>query len=104
MSNSKTRVDKRSGDARFTFFDVGLGACGIVNTDSDYIVALNVEQWDGGSHCFKKINMNYNGKTTTAQITDMCPSCPYKALDLSPSLFGFLASKDLGIIYGDWNF
>ncbi len=33
-------VQKRSGDARFTFFDVGLGACGIVNKDSDFVGLL----------------------------------------------------------------
>jgi hypothetical protein len=48
--------------------------------------------------------MTYNGKTTTAQITDECPGCPYGGLDLSRGLFDFFSDESAGVIYGTWNF
>ncbi|OCB91405.1 expansin family protein [Sanghuangporus baumii] len=95
---------KRDDNGRFTFYETGLGACGGWNNPTDFIVALNEEQWDGGSHCWEKITINYNGKSTQAQIVDLCPGCPRGALDMSPGLFGFLDNPDLGVIYGSWSF
>ncbi|KAF7338437.1 hypothetical protein MVEN_02069500 [Mycena venus] len=100
-------LEKRYSGARWTFYSTGQGACGGWNTDSDFIVALN-QQTFGYSYpspyCWKKISMTYNGKTTTAQITDSCPGCPDGGLDLSPGLFSFFASQDEGVIYGSWEF
>jgi len=104
---AKGDVAERGNGARWTFYATGLGACGATNSDSDFIVALN-QQTFGDSYpspyCWKKIRMTYNGKTTEATITDSCPGCPYDGLDLSPGLFSFFASQDLGVIYGDWEF
>jgi hypothetical protein len=33
-----------------------------------------------------------------------CPGCPYGGLDLSPGLFSFFASTDLGVLSGVWAF
>jgi hypothetical protein len=33
-----------------------------------------------------------------------CPGCPLGGLDLSPSLFAFFASPDLGVLSGQWTF
>ncbi|KAL0579970.1 hypothetical protein V5O48_002054 [Marasmius crinis-equi] len=97
-------LQKRFDNSRFTFYAPGLGACGGTNSESDFIVALNAPQWDGGSHCGQTITISYNGKSTSAQIVDLCPSCAFGALDLSPSLFSFFASQDLGVIQGSWDF
>ncbi|EIM90428.1 uncharacterized protein STEHIDRAFT_154254 [Stereum hirsutum FP-91666 SS1] len=98
-------VEKRSFDnARFTYFVDGLGACGQTNVASDFIVALNTHQWDGGSHCFEAITITYNGKTATASIADECQECPENALDFSQGLFDYFASEDAGTIYGSWSY
>lgn len=100
-------LEKRGNDARFTFYDVGLGACGKTNVPSDFIVALNTPQYGGGSpgpQCFKMITISYGGKQTQAQIMDQCPGCPYRGLDFSRGLFDFFASESEGVIYGDWWF
>ncbi|KAI0670560.1 hypothetical protein C8Q78DRAFT_1036832 [Trametes maxima] len=103
--NSTGLVEKRFDGTRFTFFQVGQNACGSFDHDNDFIVALNTHQWDGGSHCYEKISVEYQGKQTTAMITDECMECPFAAIDLSPGLFSFLAgSTDAGQIYGGWNF
>jgi len=100
-------LHKRFDNSRWTFYDVGTGACGKFNVPSDFIVALNSAQYGGGypgPECFKQIGMSYNGKYTVATIMDECPGCPYGGLDLSRGLFDFFAPESDGVIYGTWNF
>jgi len=42
-----TQLEKRNDGVRFTYYPAGLGACGIVNVASDFIVALNSAQFNG---------------------------------------------------------
>ncbi|KAK7043642.1 hypothetical protein VNI00_008253 [Paramarasmius palmivorus] len=97
---------KRQGSgSRFTFYEIGEGACGGFNSEPDFIVALNSAQYGGGypgPNCFKMITIEYNGKRADARIVDECPSCPYGGLDFSQALFSFFASPDEGVIYGNW--
>jgi len=97
-------LQRRFDQARFSFYAVGLGACGKTNVASDYIVALNSAQYGSGGYCFQMITITYGGKSCQAQITDECPGCPYGGLDLSPGLFDYFASESAGIIYGSWEF
>ncbi|KAG2075317.1 hypothetical protein BDR04DRAFT_1133349 [Suillus decipiens] len=101
-------IHKRAFDsARFTFYDVGLGACGQYSSPGDFIVALNVIQYGigfPGPQCFKSITISYGGKTAQATIMDECMGCPYGGLDFSTGLFNFFASQDAGVLYGSWWF
>ncbi|EIM79277.1 uncharacterized protein STEHIDRAFT_126526 [Stereum hirsutum FP-91666 SS1] len=104
---SSDALQKRFDNARFTFYDVSKGACGTTNVASDFVVALNSDQYgDGypGPHCGETITITANGKTTTAVIEDECPGCPYAGLDLSRGLFDFFADESAGVIYGSWDF
>ncbi|KAL5494553.1 hypothetical protein ACEPAI_14 [Sanghuangporus weigelae] len=91
-------------DARITFYNAGLGACGETNNDSEDILALTTEQWDNGAHCNQVVTITANGKTKDAVIKDRCMGCPYKGLDLTPTLFSFFADQGLGHIQGEWSF
>ncbi|GJE86994.1 hypothetical protein PsYK624_030770 [Phanerochaete sordida] len=94
-------------NARFTFYDVGLGSCGKNNVASDFIVALNTPQYgDGypGPNCFKTITITVGSKSTQATIMDECPGCPYAGLDMSRGLFDFFADESVGVLYGTWSF
>ncbi|KZT74168.1 hypothetical protein DAEQUDRAFT_655203, partial [Daedalea quercina L-15889] len=97
-------LEKRQSydNARFTYYAVGLGACGITNSASDYIVALDSALYDASNECFQMITLSYNGKTAQAQITDRCPGCPSGGLDLSQGLFQYFADTSEGVIYGEW--
>lgn len=101
-------IHKRAfANARFTFYDVGLGACGQYSSPGDFIVALNVAQYGGGypgPQCFKSITISYGGKTAQATIMDECMGCPYAGLDFSTGLFNYFASPDDGVVYGTWWF
>ncbi|RDB24076.1 Allergen Asp f 7 [Hypsizygus marmoreus] len=101
------QLHKRFSQSKWSFYDVGLGACGEYNVESEFIVALNTPQYGGGypgPNCFKTITMTYNGKTAQATIMDQCPGCPFGGLDLSRSLFRHFAAESVGIIYGSWSF
>ncbi|KAG8748008.1 hypothetical protein FRC10_009760 [Ceratobasidium sp. 414] len=68
---------------------------------------LNVAQFgDGypGPNCFKMITICKDNECHPAQITDMCPGCPYGALDMSQSLFEQFASTDAGVFQMTWTF
>jgi len=99
-----TTLEKRFDGATFTYYAAGLGACGIVNSPSDFIVALNVAQFDGGSHCFQTITITVNGKSAQAQITDKCMGCPWGGLDFTSGLFSFFGPESLGVLTGSWVF
>jgi len=90
--------------SQFTYFQDGQGACGSYNTPSDFIVALNSCDYDGGAHCFKTITITINGKSTQAQITDECPGCPCGGLDFSQGLFEFFAPTSVGELSGSWTY
>lgn len=110
VSFSTTRMSNLTGRAfhgRFTFYDVGLGACGKYNKATDYVVALNAHQFGGGypgTNCFRPIHITYGGQTADAVIVDLCPECPDGALDLSRGLFDHFANEEEGVVYGQWWF
>ncbi|GJJ12015.1 hypothetical protein Clacol_006253 [Clathrus columnatus] len=90
LSDPLTHQPEKRGLERLTWYNDGLGACGIVNTPEDFIVALNSDQFGGGypgPHCFQTITIDCNGVQRQALITDECPGCPPGGLDLSTSLF-----------------
>ncbi|KAG8690471.1 hypothetical protein FRC08_010522 [Ceratobasidium sp. 394] len=103
---SEHHLQKRFG-GRATYYQTGMGACGIYNNPSDKIVALNAPQFgDGypGPNCFKMITICKGSNCHGAQITDMCPGCDYGALDMSQSLFEQFADTNDGVFQMTWTF
>ncbi|KAN0090814.1 RlpA-like double-psi beta-barrel-containing domain containing protein [Tylopilus felleus] len=90
-----------------TYFDVGLGACGFNNVNTDLIVALPVSQYGTGQHCnqYVWIEDTQTKKTAYAQVRDKCPGCQEGHLDMSPTLFENLgAPLGQGVIDITWHF
>ncbi|KAF8994155.1 RlpA-like double-psi beta-barrel-protein domain-containing protein-containing protein [Cyathus striatus] len=108
-------VGKRDivGDA--TYYYPGVGACGITNTNADFIVAVSAQYFDtfpgyaGGNPnnnpvCGRSIQANYQGRSVTVAVTDRCVGCAYGDIDLTPAAFGQLADLSVGRIHGvSWN-
>jgi hypothetical protein len=44
VTGREFELERRYDDARFSFYDAGLGACGIVNTGADFVSALSLFQ------------------------------------------------------------
>jgi len=97
-----------------TYYATGLGACGITNYDSDFIVAVSHIMFDsfpnGGNPnnsplCGKSITVRFANNTVHVKATDRCEACQRDDLDFSPTAFGQLASMELGRIRGiSWSF
>ncbi|CDO68250.1 Distantly related to plant expansins [Trametes cinnabarina] len=106
VSIEDATLDKRSRTGRGTWFDVGLGACGKTNKNSDKIIAISSDIYGNGGYCDKKVKIKNtaNGKTATAIVRDECPSCGANDIDMSPSLFEELGSLDTGVLKVTWDF
>ncbi|KAI0084816.1 RlpA-like double-psi beta-barrel-protein domain-containing protein-containing protein [Irpex rosettiformis] len=97
-------IEKRS--SRGTWFNTGLGACGWTNVDSDKVIALAADIYDGGAHCGKSITITNDktGATATGTVADECPGCGGRDLDLTPSLFQELGNLDEGVLSISWKY
>ncbi|KAJ1021664.1 hypothetical protein NDA16_003800 [Ustilago loliicola] len=100
---------------RATYYNTSLGACGIVNSDTDPIVAISADLFEQynpsdanpnhNSLCGRKVEITWKGKTVHAFATDECPSCKRTSLDMSPKVFESLDDKDKGVLDGiQWRF
>ncbi|KAI0080105.1 barwin-like endoglucanase, partial [Panus rudis PR-1116 ss-1] len=99
-----------------TYYDTGLGACGITNNNGDFIAAIAHDDFDNfpgydrvnPNHnpiCGKKVRATWEGKSVDVVITDRCGGCAPGALDFSPAAFAVLASSDVGRLKGmTWTF
>ncbi|KAG0700443.1 RlpA-like double-psi beta-barrel-protein domain-containing protein-containing protein [Suillus ampliporus] len=89
-----------------TWFEVGDGACGYEDTDSDPVVAISAQIYGSGGNCNQWIEITNtdNGQTAYGQTRDECESCDSGSLDMSPSLFEELSTLDTGEIPISWHF
>ncbi|KAI8800215.1 RlpA-like double-psi beta-barrel-protein domain-containing protein-containing protein, partial [Cladochytrium replicatum] len=86
-----------------TYFNTGLGSCGWTTADSDFIVAMNVQQYSL-SVCGRTVCITNGGKTVQARVVDLCPSCVYGKLDASPAVFSSFADLGKGVIDISWDY
>ncbi|KAB5595693.1 putative effector protein [Ceratobasidium theobromae] len=103
-----TKPASSNGDGKVgtaTWFNTGLGSCGKVSNDNELVVALGPGSFNSGKMCGATITVknNENGKTTTAKVVDLCPSCGTNNLDLSPAAFKKLGSLSTGVLNVSWD-
>jgi len=90
-----------------TFFDTGLGACGITNTDADFICAISELRFDSfpgyngvnpnsNPVCNQKIQLSYQGNSVTLTVVDRCTGCKENDIDMTPTAFQKLAPLSVG--------
>jgi len=100
-------LEKRiTHSGRGTWFDVGLGACGYYNVNSDPIVAISSGIYGSGGNCnqWMTITNTKNGKVASGKVRDECPGCGQYDIDMSPSLFQQLGSLDIGVLSVSWHY
>lgn len=100
-----------------TYYDPGLGACGITSTSSQDIVAVAHSLFDAaqtGSDpnqnplCGRKIRAK-RGKEGSGErsvdltVVDRCTGCAPTDIDVSLSVFRRMADQDLGRVDVEWN-
>jgi len=92
-----------------TWFDVGLSACGTYDTPGMPMVAVSAElfdQWPGydGTNpnnnpiCGLHLDITWGGKTLTVEVTDRCPGCAVRSLDMSKGAFEHFAPLSVGLL------
>jgi hypothetical protein len=92
-----------------TWFDVGLSACGYYDTPGMPIVAVSdqlFDNWPGydGSNpnnnpiCGLHLDITWGGKTVRAEVSDRCPGCAVRSLDMSKGLFHEFADYSVGLL------
>lgn len=100
-----------------TYYDPGLGACGIDSGDDDPVVAISHYTFDAaqtGSDpnqnplCGRKIRARRvnesTGKSVSIDVTviDRCTGCQPTDIDVSPAMFDRLADHALGRVTVTW--
>lgn len=96
-------IDTRASySGQMTYFYPGLGACGETNNNNDAVAAVSSAVYASGGGCNKVATIHYNGKTTTARVVDLCPSCATGNIDVSPTVFQALSPLDAGRIDVTW--
>ncbi|KAF8969002.1 RlpA-like double-psi beta-barrel-protein domain-containing protein-containing protein, partial [Flammula alnicola] len=98
---------------RGTFYNTGLGACGVTTLDSDLAVAVSPLLFDNypgynginpndNPVCGKILTASYQGKSVTVTVVDRMSSGQVTDLQFSPAAFETLASLSLGAIEMTW--
>ncbi|KAF4976977.1 hypothetical protein FZEAL_6426, partial [Fusarium zealandicum] len=102
-----------SKSGEFTYYDIGLGACGgedVSGQDEDInVVALSHllmgEESNSNPMCGKTITIKANGKTTQATVRDKCMGCAVNDIDVSRKVYKEIwGSLDSGRTEVDWWF
>ena len=79
-----------------TFYEVGSGSCGELDSDSDLVVAVNQAQMANGAnpnknpYCDNMVSITGDKGTITAKVVDTCPACAdgnYGIIPRSPLIF-----------------
>jgi len=106
--------DTKSGGYATYFYQNGnAGACGTVHSENDKVVAIDSNGYwgsdfsQGSSYCGRWVNIKNtnNGKTVTAMVADVCPTCNNgNSLDLSVGAFTAIASESDGMVPIEWSF
>ncbi|KZT70527.1 hypothetical protein DAEQUDRAFT_725462 [Daedalea quercina L-15889] len=106
-TNGTTLEARTTHTGRGTYYEVGLGACGYTDVDTDYIVAISHDIYGSGGNCnqYIYIENTANGEVAYGRTRDECMGCSATAIDMSPSLFEALgADLSEGVITVSWHF
>jgi expansin (peptidoglycan-binding protein) len=94
-----------------TYYEPGLGACGITSASSDSICAVSHLVFDAaqkGSNpnsnplCGLKLRLRRDGKSVDVTVVDRCVGCKATDIDTTTSVFSQLAGIVQGRVPVDW--
>ncbi|KAL7902801.1 expansin module family protein [Trichoderma sp. SZMC 28014] len=84
-TEQETRAAANTGS--MTYYEVGLGACGATNSDSELVCAVSHILYDSEHPCGRNIRINNEGRSVVVRVVDRCVGCAENDLDLSPTAF-----------------
>ncbi|CEL10013.1 hypothetical protein ASPCAL13140 [Aspergillus calidoustus] len=95
-----------------TYYDPGLGSCGITSTASEKICAISHVLFDAtmisanpntNPICGKKLRIRRGDRTVDVAVVDRCPGCNTNDLDVSSTVFKELGDLAEGRVLIDWS-
>ncbi|KAL2810095.1 RlpA-like double-psi beta-barrel-protein domain-containing protein-containing protein [Aspergillus granulosus] len=95
-----------------TYYDPGLGSCGIMSTASEKICAVSHVVFDAALNstnpntnplCGLKLRIRRGEMTVDVAVVDRCPGCNTNDLDVSPAVFEELGDLAEGRVLVDWS-
>jgi hypothetical protein len=100
-----------------TYYDPGLGSCGVTSSSSQNIVAVAHSLYDaaqtgsdpnqnplcGRKIRAKRVKEGSGERSVDLTVVDRCTGCAPKDIDVSLSVFKQLADPDLGRVDVTWN-
>ncbi|KAK1927541.1 RlpA-like double-psi beta-barrel-protein domain-containing protein-containing protein [Papiliotrema laurentii] len=112
QTNAPSGDVKTGGFATFFYQGGNAGACGTVHSDWDKVIAIDSNGYwsdyasnSNSPNCGRWINIKNtnNGKTVTAMVADVCPTCVSdNSLDLSLGAFTAIADEADGSVPITW--
>ncbi|KAL4734502.1 RlpA-like double-psi beta-barrel-protein domain-containing protein-containing protein [Aspergillus similis] len=94
-----------------TYYDPGLGSCGITSTSSEKICAVSHVVFDAALTsgnpnenplCGLKLRIRRGGRSVDVKVVDRCPGCNVDDLDVSSSVFEELGDLAEGRVTVEW--
>jgi hypothetical protein len=110
LSSSSTCSSGSPCTGDLTFYQAGLGACGLTtNGDKEMVIALPHDlmgtQSNDNPYCSKTVTISYKGTSITAKVVDKCMGCTGYSIDLSNLAFSSLRiSFNQGRVTSIWYF
>ncbi|KAL4865494.1 RlpA-like double-psi beta-barrel-protein domain-containing protein-containing protein [Aspergillus spectabilis] len=95
-----------------TYYDPGLGSCGIESTASERICAVSHVVFDAAlisgnpnenPLCGLKLRIRRGEMSVDVKVVDRCPGCNVDDLDVSPAVFEELGELAEGRVLVDWS-
>ncbi|KAL4883229.1 RlpA-like double-psi beta-barrel-protein domain-containing protein-containing protein [Aspergillus karnatakaensis] len=95
-----------------TYYDPGLGSCGIESTASENICAVSHVVFDAAlisgnpnenPLCGLRLRIRRGDRSVDVKVVDRCPGCNVDDLDVSPAVFKELGHLDEGRVLVDWS-
>ena len=105
---STSSLVKRASAGDGTFYTPGVGACGINNTPSDQICAMNAPDFgvyanpNNAAWCGKCVKVTGPKGSAVYKVMDRCEGCKSGDVDLSEGHFDKIADKSAGRVPITW--
>ncbi|KAI9374138.1 RlpA-like double-psi beta-barrel-protein domain-containing protein-containing protein [Aspergillus egyptiacus] len=94
-----------------TYYDPGLGSCGITSTAEEKVCAVSHVVFDAAltssnpnenQLCGLRLRIRRGEKSVDVKVVDRCPGCAVNDLDVSPAVFEELGDLAEGRVLVDW--
>ncbi|KIY62043.1 carbohydrate-binding module family 5 protein [Cylindrobasidium torrendii FP15055 ss-10] len=106
-TSTSTSLAARAYSGDVTYYDTGLGACGVSSSNSEYVAAVSLSffnSYPGATAnpnlnpiCGKVIRITYGSRSVDVTVRDNCPTCALYDLDITLVAMQQLVDNPVGV-------